>query len=86
VHLSGEPQNIKDAFNEEVDFLGANIDFDASGASGGLSKYSERILVADGALNTVFTKKEFDKIQAKLLGIKTQEKVSLQLLGELKMF
>jgi hypothetical protein len=28
-----EPQNIKDAFNEEVDFLGANIDFDASGAS-----------------------------------------------------
>jgi predicted Zn-dependent peptidase len=55
----------------------------------GLSKYSERILelMADGALNTVFTKKEFDKIQAKLLeGIKTQEKVSLQLLGELKMF
>jgi hypothetical protein len=42
--------------------------------------------MADGALNTVFTKKEFDKIQAKLLGIKTQEKVSLQLLGELKMF
>jgi hypothetical protein len=34
----------------------------------GLSKYSERILelMADGALN-VFTKKEFDKIQAKLL-------------------
>jgi predicted Zn-dependent peptidase len=31
--------------------------------------------MADGALNTVFTKKEFDKIQAKLLeGIKTQEK------------
>jgi hypothetical protein len=31
-------------------------------------KYSERILelMADGALNTVFTKKEFDKIQAKL--------------------
>jgi hypothetical protein len=33
----------KDAFNEEVDFLGANIDFDASGASAsGLSKYSEK--------------------------------------------
>jgi predicted Zn-dependent peptidase len=30
--------------------------------------------MADGALNTVFTKKEFDKIQAKLLeGIKTQK-------------
>jgi hypothetical protein len=24
-----EPQNIKDAFNEEVDFLGANINFDS---------------------------------------------------------
>jgi predicted Zn-dependent peptidase len=58
----------KDAFNEEVDFLGANIDFDASGASAsGLSKYSERILelMADGALNTVY-QEEFDKIQAKL--------------------
>jgi hypothetical protein len=32
VHLSRNHQNIKDAFNEEVDFLGANIDFDASGA------------------------------------------------------
>jgi predicted Zn-dependent peptidase len=54
----------KDAFNEEVDFLGANINFDSNGASGGLSKYSERILelMADGALNTVFTE-EFDKIK-----------------------
>jgi hypothetical protein len=43
--------------------------------------------MADGALNTVLLKKEFDKIQAKLLeGIKTRKKVSLQLLGELKMF
>jgi hypothetical protein len=36
--------------------------------------------MADGALNTVFTKKEFDKIQAKLLeGIKTQEKCRCEL-------
>jgi hypothetical protein len=30
--------------------------------------------MADGALNTVFTKKEFDKISKALEGIKTQEK------------
>jgi hypothetical protein len=31
VHLSEATKTSKDAFNEEVDFLGANIDFDASG-------------------------------------------------------
>lgn len=75
---SGTTKTSKDAFNEEVDFLGANINFNAKGASAsGLSKYSGRILelMADGALNTVFTQEEFDKIKAKLLeGIKTQEK------------
>jgi predicted Zn-dependent peptidase len=43
----------KDAFNEEVDFLGANINFEFKCAyASGLSKYSERILqlMADGAL------------------------------------
>jgi predicted Zn-dependent peptidase len=40
----GTTKTSKDAFNEEVDFLGANINFDASGASASGSKYSERIL------------------------------------------
>ncbi|PKH67192.1 peptidase M16 [Flavobacterium sp. ALD4] len=75
---SGTTKTSKDAFNEEVDFLGANINFNSNGAyASGLSKYSERILqlMADGALNTVFTQEEFDKIKAKLLeGLKTQEK------------
>lgn len=75
---SGTTKTNKDAFNEEVDFLGANIGFDANGASAsGLSKYSGRILelMADGALNTVFTQEEFDKIKAKMLeAIKSQEK------------
>lgn len=75
---SGTTKTSKDAFNEEVDFLGANIGFDANGASAsGLSKYSGRILelMADGALNTVFTQEEFDKIKAKMLeAIKSQEK------------
>ena len=54
----------KDAFNEEIDFLGADINFYSSGASAScLSKYSGRILelMADGALNPNFTQEEFDK-------------------------
>jgi predicted Zn-dependent peptidase len=68
----------KDAFNEEVDFLGADINFSTNGAFGsGLSKYSKRILelMADGALNPNFTQEEFDKEKEKLIeGLKTQEK------------
>ncbi len=68
----------KDAFNEEVDFLGADINFRSSGASAsGLSKYAKRILelMADGALNPNFTQEEFDKEKDKLIeGLKTQEK------------
>jgi len=68
----------KDAFNEEVDFLGADINFSTNGAFGsGLSKYSKRILelMADGALSPNFTQEEFDKEKEKLIeGLKTQEK------------
>ena len=75
---SGTKKMSKDAFNEEVDFLGANINFGASGASAnGLSKYSDRMLelMADGALNPVFTQAEFDKQKAKILeSLKSDEK------------
>lgn len=75
---SGTKKMPKDKFNEEVDFLGANINFWADGASGsGLSKYSDRILelMADGALNPVFTQEEFDKQKAQILeGLKSNEK------------
>lgn len=68
----------KDKFNEEIDFLGANINFYSSGASAsGLSKYSKRILelLADGALNPNFTQDELDKEKDKLIeGLKTEEK------------
>jgi zinc protease len=67
---SGTTTMSKDAFNEEVDFLGANISFNDSGAyASGLSKYSDRILelMADGALNSVFTQAELDKEKTKLL-------------------
>lgn len=75
---SGTKKMSKDVFNEEIDFLGANIGFSANGAYGsGLSKYADRILelMADGSLNSVFTQVEFDKEKAKLIeGLKTQEK------------
>ena len=75
---NGSKKTPKDKFNEEIDFLGANINFYASGASAnGLSKYSKRILelMAEGALMPNFTQEEFDKDKEKLIeGLKTQEK------------
>jgi predicted Zn-dependent peptidase len=75
---NGSVKTSKDAFNEEIDFLGANINFYSSGASAnGLSKYSKRILelMAEGALQPNFTQEEFDKEKDKLIdGLKTQEK------------
>ncbi|HMK06925.1 MAG TPA: pitrilysin family protein, partial [Flavobacterium sp.] len=75
---SGTATMTKDAFNEEVDFLGANINFNDSGAyASGLSKYANRILelMADGALHSVFTQEEFDKEKTKLIeGLKADEK------------
>lgn len=68
----------KDAFNEEVDYLGANISFGSQSASlNSLSKYFPRILelMADAAQNPIFTQEEFDKEVSKLLdGIKSGEK------------
>ncbi len=68
----------KDAYNEEIDFLGADINFYASGASAnGLSRYSKRILelMADGALNPLFDQKEFEKEKEKIIeGLKSDEK------------
>ena len=72
-------QNIgKDEFNEEVDFLGANINFGSESAyASSLSKYFPRImeLMADAAKNPLFTQEEFDKAKNRLLdGLKNQEK------------
>lgn len=68
----------KDAFNEEVDYMGAFISFNPSGGfARGLSKYSGRILelMADAALNPNFTQEEFEKEQNILLdGLKSNEK------------
>ena len=52
----------KYAFNEEVDYLGARLNFGSQSASASsLSKYADRILqlMADAAINPLFTEDEF---------------------------
>lgn len=68
----------KDEFNEEIDFLGANLNFGAQSAfASGLSKYADRImeLMADAAINPLFTEEDFEAEKKKLLeSLKSQEK------------
>ena len=75
---NGSTKTAKDPFNEEIDFLGANVSFFSSGASAsGLSKHAKRILelMAEGALMPNFTQDELEKERDKLIeGLKTQEK------------
>ena len=67
----------KDAFEEEVDFLGARLSFGSSSAfASSLSRYFPRVLelMADAALNPNFLLEEFDKEKEKLMeGIKSDE-------------
>jgi predicted Zn-dependent peptidase len=74
----GSTNITKDDFNEEVDFMGATINFNPSGGfARGLSKYTDRILelMADAALNPNFTEEEFKKEQDILLeSLRTNEK------------
>jgi predicted Zn-dependent peptidase len=68
----------KDDFNDEVDFLGANINFGSSGGfASSLTKYSNRILelMADAAMNPLLVEEEFQKEKDKLIeGLKSEEK------------
>ncbi|PKP25418.1 MAG: peptidase M16 [Bacteroidetes bacterium HGW-Bacteroidetes-2] len=60
----------KDAFNEEIDFLGASVNFGSQGAfASSLSKYFSRVfeLMADAAINPLLTEEEFQKEKDKLL-------------------
>ncbi|WP_442846891.1 insulinase family protein [Leeuwenhoekiella sp. H156] len=68
----------KDDYNEEVDYMGARVNFGSQYASAsGLSQYANRILelLADAAINPNFTQEEFAKEQKLLIeGLKTNEK------------
>ena len=68
----------KNDFEEEVDFMGASLNFGPSGAfASSLSRYFPRVLelMADAALNPNFLNEEFEKEKEKLIeGIKSDEK------------
>ncbi|WP_439130774.1 M16 family metallopeptidase [Polaribacter sp.] len=67
----------KEKFDNEVDYLGSNIGFGSESAfASSLSKYFPRVLelMADAALNPVFSQEEFDKqMKQSLDGIKNSE-------------
>lgn len=68
----------KDDFNEEIDFLGARLNFGFGGGSASsITKYSNRMLelLADAAINPLLTEEEFQKEKEKLIeGIKSDAK------------
>ena len=68
----------KDAFNEEVDFLGASISFSGLSAfASTLSRYFPRILelMAEAALNPNFSQEEFEKEKERFIeGLRSEEK------------
>ncbi len=68
----------KDEYNEEIEFLGANVSLGAEFAfASSLKQYFPRVfeLMADGALNPVFTQEEFDAEKDKLIeGLKSDAK------------
>ena len=65
-------------FNEEIDFLGARLNFGFGGGSASsITKYSNRMLelLADAAINPLLTEEEFQKEKEKLIeGIKSDAK------------
>lgn len=85
---SGSKTISKDAFNEEVDYLGASVSFSSQSARlNSLSKYFPRVLelMADAALNPNFTQEEFDKERNKLIdGIKSNEKSVAAIAGRVQ--
>lgn len=68
----------KTAFHEEIDFLGAEMNFSSHGVTANsISKYGARVLelMAEAVLHANFTQEEFDKEKAKLIeGLKAEEK------------
>jgi predicted Zn-dependent peptidase len=68
----------KDEFNEEIDFLGANVNIGFGGSfASSLTKHSDRILelMSDGIINPLLTEEEFNKQKEQLIeGLKSDEK------------
>lgn len=67
---TGTENMSKDEFNQEIEFLGATVNLGAEFAyASSLKKYFPKIfgLMADGALNPVFTQEEFEAEKTKLI-------------------
>lgn len=67
---TGTKKRSKDKLDEEVDFLGANLNTSSTSVfASGLSKYSEKLmdLMADVVLNPEFKQEELDKINKQTL-------------------
>ncbi|MBK5192781.1 MAG: insulinase family protein [Flavobacteriaceae bacterium] len=75
---TGTQKISKDDFNERIDYLGARLNFNPSGANANtLSKYFPEVLklMADGAINPKFTEEEFIKVRDReIAGLKSNEK------------
>lgn len=75
---SGSTSISKDDFNEEVDYLGASLNFGSQSAfANSLTKYFPIImeLMADAALNPNFTKEDLESERTKILeNLKSQKK------------
>lgn len=75
---NGTTKTPKAQFVEEIDYLGASIDFHSSGVSArALSKYGDRVLelLAEGVLFPEFDQQELEKEKAKHIeGLKASEK------------
>lgn len=75
---TGTTNMSKDKFNEEIDYLGANLNFYSSGANANmLSKYFPNVLklMADAVINPKFTEAEFTKEKDRTLeGLKVNAK------------
>lgn len=85
---NGSTTITKDDFNEEVDFLGARINFGSQSAyASSLSKYFPRILelMSEAAINPNFTQEEFNKEKTILItALKSQEKDVSSIAGKVQ--
>jgi len=85
---SGSTSISKDDFNEEVDYLGASLNFGSQSASArSLSKYFPRImeLMADAALNPNFTTEDLEAERAKVLeNLKSEAKSVTAIAGRVQ--
>lgn len=85
---AGTKNRTKEALNEEVDFMGANMSVYSSGAfTSGLSKYKDKLMdiLADVSLNPVFPEDELGKkVKEAIEGLKSSSTNADAIMGNVK--